>query len=162
MRLYPVIECRLPTEALICVFDLIMSAHFSHPPILLSKRHIQHHHDCKSCRKQDGPHIGVLPFRHFRDQLLHHHIDHGPGRKAQKIRQERDHKSRRKYGQRRAHQLYRTGKRTIKNAFPLLTPSARRGMEMIAPSGKFCIAIPRESASAPMAVIPASPESHPA
>ena len=32
-------------------------------------------------------------------------------------------------------------------------PSARRGMEMMAPSGKFWMAMPRESASAPAAVI---------
>ena len=32
-------------------------------------------------------------------------------------------------------------------------PSARRGMEMMAPSGKFWMAIPRESANAPAAVI---------
>ena len=68
---------------------------------LLSQCHIQRHHDRKPCRKQDGPHIGVLPFRHFRDQFLHDHIDHGSGRKTQKIRKERNHKACRKYGQRR-------------------------------------------------------------
>ena len=44
----------------------------------------------------------------------------------------------------------------------LLMPSCLRGSEIAAPSGKFCMAMPSESASAPMAVIPASPESHPA
>lgn len=39
------------------------------------------------------------------------------------------------------------------NARPFFIPSARRGMEMMAPSGKFWIAMPRESASAPAAVI---------
>ena len=49
-----------------------------------------------------------------------------------------------------------------RKAFPLSLPSARRGMEIIAPSGKFWIAIPRASASAPPAVISADPESSPA
>ena len=41
-----------------------------------------------------------------------------------------------------------------RNAFPLLTPSARKGREIIAPSGKFWIAMPRASASAPVWVMP--------
>jgi len=39
------------------------------------------------------------------------------------------------------------------NARPFFIPSARSGMEMMAPSGKFWMAIPMESASAPAAVI---------
>ena len=40
-----------------------------------------------------------------------------------------------------------------KNAFGFPVPSARSGMEIIAPSGKFWIAIPSDSASAPINVI---------
>ena len=36
---HPVIERRLPTEALICVFDFIMSAHFPHPPSFIQAPH---------------------------------------------------------------------------------------------------------------------------
>ena len=43
------------------------------------------------------------------------------------------------------------------NARPRLMPSAFRGIEMIAPSGKFWMAMPRDSASAPMAVMDALP-----
>ena len=39
------------------------------------------------------------------------------------------------------------------NDFALLFPSAYRGMDMIAPSGKFCIAMPRARARAAPAVI---------
>ena len=47
-------------------------------------------------------------------------------------------------------------------AFPLLFPSAHSGMEIMAPSGKFWIAIPRARARAPPAVISVEPESRPA
>ena len=50
----------------------------------------------------------------------------------------------------------------IRKVFCFGIPSARRGMETIAPSGKFWIAIPRASASAPAAVIPVSPARKPA
>ena len=40
-----------------------------------------------------------------------------------------------------------------RNALPFFSPSALSGMEIIAPSGKFCIAMPRDSASALAAVI---------
>ena len=45
-----------------------------------------------------------------------------------------------------------------RKAFDLLMPSARRGMEIMAPSGKFWMAMPRERASAPAAVICAFPD----
>lgn len=48
------------------------------------------------------------------------------------------------------------------NAFLLLIPSARSGIEMIAPSGKFWIAMPRDNAKALAAVICAFPERKPA
>ena len=38
------------------------------------------------------------------------------------------------------------------NALPALLPSSRRGTEIMAPSGMFCIAIPIDSASAPASV----------
>ena len=40
----------------------------------------------------------------------------------------------------------------------LFSPSAHNGMDMIAPSGKFCIAIPKDSANAPIAVIVVFPD----
>ena len=48
------------------------------------------------------------------------------------------------------------------NALALLSPSARRGIEMIAPSGKFWMAMPRDSASALAAVICVLPARNPA
>ena len=49
-----------------------------------------------------------------------------------------------------------------RKARPLGIPSARRGREMMAPSGKFWMAMPRDSARAPAAVIWALPERYPA
>ena len=48
------------------------------------------------------------------------------------------------------------------NAFVFETPSDLSGIEIIAPSGKFCIAIPIASARAPVKVIPAFPFKAPA
>ena len=48
------------------------------------------------------------------------------------------------------------------HAFPLGRPFERSGMEIIAPSGKFWIAIPSASASAPASVMSAEPEAQPA
>ena len=48
------------------------------------------------------------------------------------------------------------------NARPLLLPAAYSGMEMMAPSGKFWIAIPAARASAPPAVIIPEPDTYPA
>ena len=42
----------------------------------------------------------------------------------------------------------------IRNAFHLLCPSPRKGMETIAPSGMFWMAIPTDMAMAAAAVIP--------
>ncbi len=41
-------------------------------------------------------------------------------------------------------------------------PEALRGMEIMAPSGKFCMAIPSASARAPLSDMPASPMLAPA
>ena len=48
------------------------------------------------------------------------------------------------------------------NALKRLFPSLRRGMDIIAPSGMFCIAIPVESANAPERVKAVSPPITPA
>ena len=42
-------------------------------------------------------------------------------------------------------------------AFDFFMPSATSGRDTMAPSGKFCMAMPRERASAPAAVISALP-----
>ena len=44
--------------------------------------HIQHHHYAEAHRKKYGANVGVLPLRHFRDQFLHHNIQHGSGKKV--------------------------------------------------------------------------------
>ena len=49
------------------------------------------------------------PLRHFGNQLLYHHIEHGTRCKAQQIRQRRDHKLRRKNRQHRADRLDNAG-----------------------------------------------------
>ena len=49
-----------------------------------------------------------------------------------------------------------------RKALPLLFPSLFKGMEMMAPSGKFWMAIPMASANAPAAVMLPSPVSIPA
>ena len=53
-------------------------------------------------------------------------------------------------------------KTPYKNERPFRTFSARRGMDTIAPSGKFCMAMPTDSASAPAADICPSPAKYPA
>ena len=50
----------------------------------------------------------------------------------------------------------------IMNDFVFVYPSPFNGIDIIAPSGKFCIAIPIERASAPAYVIPAFPDINPA
>ena len=47
-------------------------------------------------------------------------------------------------------------------AFNLLIPSLFNGIDIIAPSGKFCIAIPTANANAPLKVIPVFPIKAPA
>ena len=49
-----------------------------------------------------------------------------------------------------------------KKARPFFIPSARSGMETIAPSGKFWMAMPSDNASAPAAVMGTLPERYPA
>ena len=44
--------------------------------------HIQHHHHAEAYRKKHRANVGVLSLRHFRDQFLHHHIQHGSGKKV--------------------------------------------------------------------------------
>lgn len=53
-------------------------------------RYVQYHHHRKTCGKKDRSYIGMLPLAHFRDQLFHHHVKHGAGRKTKEIQQERD------------------------------------------------------------------------
>ena len=55
----------------------------------------------------------MLPFGHLRDQLLHHHIDHGAGRKAQGIGQRRYHEASQKNGEKRPDGLHYTGEDAI-------------------------------------------------
>ena len=50
----------------------------------------------------------------------------------------------------------------LPKARPRLMPSERKGSAMIAPSGIFCIAIPKARAAADVSVMPASPASAPA
>ena len=52
--------------------------------------------------------------------------------------------------------------RPERNARGFFIPFARSGMEMIAPSGKFWIAMPMDSASAPAVLIFALPARNPA
>ena len=57
---------------------------------MLSQCHIQHHHQRKSNSKKDRTNVGMFSFGHFRNQLFHHHIQHGTGGKAEQIGQDRD------------------------------------------------------------------------
>ena len=50
---------------------------------ILSQCHVQHHHNAEANGKEKGADIGVTALGHFRNQLLHHHIQHRPGGKAQ-------------------------------------------------------------------------------
>ena len=56
----------------------------------LSKRNIQNHHQTKANGKQNCADIGMIAFRHFRNQFLHDDIKHRSCRKAQQIRQHRN------------------------------------------------------------------------
>ena len=85
----------------------------------LSQRHIQRHHDAEADGKEHRSKIRVPPLRHFRDQLLYHHIEHGARREAQKIRQCRDHKLRREKRQHRADGLHRAGEHAAEKCLTL-------------------------------------------
>ena len=50
-----------------------------------SQCHIQHHHHAEAHRKKYHTNVGVLSLQHFRDQFLHHHIQHGSGKKVKNL-----------------------------------------------------------------------------
>ena len=41
--------------------------------------YVQHHHHAEAHREKYRANVRVLPLGHFRDQFLHHHIQHGSG-----------------------------------------------------------------------------------
>ena len=105
------------------VADIVAVAKAAAPP-RLSQRHIQRHHDAKAHGKENRADVGVLSLRHLRDQLLHHHIEHGARREAQKIRQRRDHQLRRKNRQHRADGFHHAGEHAAEKC-PALALSLR-------------------------------------
>ena len=98
--------------------DIIAVAKEAAPP-RLSQRHIQRHHDAEAHGKENRADVGVLSLRHFGNQLLHHHIEHGARREAQKIRQRRDHQLRRKNRQHRADRLHHAGEHAAEKRLAL-------------------------------------------
>lgn len=106
--------------------------------------------------------MGVFALSHFRQKFLHHHIDHGPRSKSQQIRENRCDKLCCGNGEQSAQRLDDAGSRTGQKARVRLIPAARSGMDMIAPSGKFWIAMPTDKISAALPVISVCPDSQPA
>ena len=98
---------------------------------------IQNHHDGKSQGEGQRSNIGVGAFGHLRDQFLHHHIQHGTGGKTEQVRQGRDQNGGAQNGDQGSRGFYDAGEDTVPQARLRETPSARRGREMMAPSGKF-------------------------
>ena len=103
----------------------------------LSKRNIQNHHHTEAKCKKHRADIGVLSGGHFRNQLLDHDVEHCPGGKTEEIRQRRNDAPGGEDRQHRSDRLDDPGKDTAQKGASLPIPSARSGMEMIAPSGKF-------------------------
>ena len=72
--------------------------------------------------KENCPDVGMFSLRHFWNQLLHHHIEHCACRKAQKIRQRRNHKPRRKKRQHRSDRFEHAGKNAAEKRLAFLLP----------------------------------------
>ena len=56
----------------------------------LPKGAVQGHHHREAQGKHQRAQVGVGPGGGLRDQLLHHHVDHGPGGEGQHVGQRRD------------------------------------------------------------------------
>ena len=63
------------------VFPFFAPLHRNFLNHALSQCHIQYHHHAEAYRKKHRADVRVLPLRHFRDQLLHHHISMAPAAK---------------------------------------------------------------------------------
>lgn len=121
--------------------------------------HVQNHHQTETHGEEYRADVGMGALGHFGDEFLHHHVKHGPGGEAEQIRQRRHDELRGQQGADGAPIGSTTPESTPPaKARPLPAPSARRGREIMAPSGKFWMAMPRDSASAPAAEICALPE----
>ena len=62
--------------------------HPRHPFIkeeCLSHHHVQHHHQRESDCETDGAEVGMITFRHFRNQLFYNDIQHGTCSKGEHV-----------------------------------------------------------------------------
>ena len=101
--------------------------------------------------------MGCATLRHFRDELFDDDVEHGAGGEAQQIRKSRngDDVLGRQDGQEGADGLDDTGEDVPPRKARRLCscPRPAEAWDRMAPSGKFWMAMPRESASAPAAVV---------
>ena len=85
----------------------------------------------------------------FRNQLLYDHVNHCASGKRQQIGQYGGNVGRQQNRQDSSDWFYDAAQCADAESANLLFPSLRRGMETMAPSGKFCMAIPKDKANAP-------------
>ena len=51
----------------------------------LTQCHIQHHHQGEADSEENRTDVGMFALGHFRDQLLHDHIQHSTGGEGQQV-----------------------------------------------------------------------------
>ena len=76
------------------------------------RRHIQCHHQAEADGEENDADIGMFPGRHFRNQFLHDHVQHGPGCEGQKIWHCRNHQTGDQNGNSAEDRFHRTGQDT--------------------------------------------------
>ena len=116
--------------------------------LLLSQRHVKHHHQGKSHGKRYGSDIRVLPLAHFRNQLFDYHVQHGTCSKSLEIRKERNYVAYRHNRQECTDGFHDTGKASIQKCFSVAYPfcpqrqgnnsALRKILDRNAPSGILC------------------------
>ena len=75
----------------------------------LPKRHVQESHDGKTQHGSDSSDIGAFIALAFGDELLHHHVDHGTGGEAERVRQDGAHGNHSQRAQHRGKWLHQPG-----------------------------------------------------
>ena len=116
----------------------------------------------KPAAKATGANVRMLSAGHLGHQFLHHHIQHGSRCKGQQPGQGGQDQFSGQDGEHRGQRLHDAGQHPSAKARRRDAPSARRGMDTMAPSGKFWMAMPSDKARAPAAEISAAPVRYPA
>ena len=79
----------------------------------------------------------MVSLGHFRDQFFDDNVEHGTGGETEQVGQGGDKIVRGENGEHGTNRFDDAGEDTAGKSPAFFMPSARRGIEMIAPSGKF-------------------------